>query len=162
VIARSLSAVMDATAIGRIASVYEEGIQMKPKRVRIPTILFLATAGPLLQAQFGPPNGLYRPEAVSALIDRVHGDLNRGYEVWHLRGSDRGRLTHAEHQLRNFAQDWSRGKFDKDDLDESIAAIQHVLDNNHLTGRERDALWGDVENLRRMREAYDRHEIGRR
>jgi hypothetical protein len=108
---------------------------MKPKRVQILTILFLATAGPLLQAQFGPPNGLYRPEAVSALIDRVHGDLNRGYEVWHLRGSDRDRLTHAEHQLRNFAQDWSRGKFDKGDLDESIAAIQHVLDNNRLTGR---------------------------
>ena len=76
-------------------------------------------------------------------------------------GSDRD-LTLAEHQLRNFAQDWSRGKFDKGDLDESIAAIQHVLDNNHLAGRERDALWGDVENLRRMREAYDRHEIGRR
>jgi hypothetical protein len=36
-----------------------------------------------------------------------------------------------------------------------------VLDNNRLTGRERDALWSDVEQLRRMREAYDRHEIGR-
>jgi hypothetical protein len=153
---------VDATAIGFIPSNDEEGIQMKPRRVQILSILFLSTAAPVLQAQFGPPSGLYRPDAVSAMIDRVHGDLNRGYEVWHLRGSDRDRLTHAEHQLRNFAQDWSRGKFDKGDLDESIAAIQHVLDNNRLTGRERDALWGDVENLRRMREAYDRHEIGRR
>jgi hypothetical protein len=30
-----------------------------------------------------------------------------------------------------------------------------------LSGRERDALWNDVEELRRMRAAYDRHEIGR-
>ena len=113
------------------------------------------------QAQFGR-EGHYRPESVSALIDRVHGDLNRGYAAWHLGGGDRDRLTHAEHQLRDFAKHWQRGKFDKGNLDDAIAAIQHVLDNNHLSGRERDALWSDVEELRRMREAYDRHEIGYR
>ena len=131
-------------------------------RLKILPLAFLAIAsgGLMLRAQFGPRE-LYRPEAVSALVDRVHEDLNRGYEVWHLRNSDRDRLTHAEHQLRNFARDWSRGRFDKDDLDQSIAAVQHVLDNNRLNGRERDALWNDVEQLRRMREAYDRHEIGR-
>jgi hypothetical protein len=122
--------------------------------------LAILASGLMLRAQFGPRE-LYRPEAVSALVDRVHEDLNRGYEVWHLRNGDRDRLTHAEHQLRNFSRDWSRGKFDKDDLDQSIAAVQHVLDNNRLNGRERDALWSDVEQLRRMREAYDRHEIGR-
>lgn len=131
-------------------------------RLKILALAFLAiTAGSaMLHAQFGPRE-LYRPEAVSALVDRVHEDLNRGYEVWHLRSSDRDRLTHAEHQLRDFAREWNRGKFSKDELDESIASIQHVLDNNRLTGRERDALWSDVEQLRRMREAYDRHEIGR-
>ncbi len=113
------------------------------------------------QAQWGP-GGAYRPESVSALIDRVHVDLNHGYAAWHLSHGDRDRLTHAEHQLRDFAKDWRRGKFDKGDLDDSIAAIQHVLDNNHLNGRERDALWEDVTQLRKMREAYDRHEIGRR
>jgi hypothetical protein len=125
----------------------------------IPAIVMV---GALLHAQYGPPGGPYRPESVSALIGRVHEDLNRGYAVWHLRNSDRDRLTHAEHQLRSFAHDWSRGKFDKGDLDESIAAIQHVLDNNQLKGRERDALWSDVESLRGMPEAYDRHEIGYR
>jgi hypothetical protein len=131
-------------------------------RLKILALAFLAiTAGAvMLNAQFGPRE-LYRPEAVSALVGRVHEDLNRGYEVWHLRSSDRDRLTHAEHQLRDFAREWNRGKFSKDELDESIASIQHVLDNNRLTGRERDALWSDVEQLRRMREAYDRHEIGR-
>ena len=114
------------------------------------------------QAQFGPPNGRYRPEAVSALIDRVHEDLNRGYDAWHLKHGDRDRLTHAERQLRDFAKHWRNGKFDEGNLDGAIGAIQHVLDDNHLQGRERDALWNDVEELRRMREAYNRHEIGYR
>ena len=121
----------------------------------------LAAGGILLQAQFGPPNGQYHPEQVTALVDRVHQDLNQGYDHWHLRDSDRNRLTHAEHQLRDFAKDWEHGKFDKGDLDDSVSAIQHVLDNNHLSGPERDALSMDVDQLRHMREAYDRHEIGR-
>jgi len=35
-----------------------------------------------------------------------------------------------------------------------------VVDNNHLSGRERDALYNDLDQLRNMREAYNRHEIG--
>ena len=120
-------------------------------------VAFTATG----QAQFGR-EGRYRPEAVSALIGRVHEDLDRGYAVWHLRGGDRARLTHAERQLRNFAEHWRHGRFDKGNLDGAIGSIQRVIDDNHLSGRERDALWRDVEELRRMREAYDRHEIGYR
>jgi hypothetical protein len=114
-----------------------------------------------LSAQYGPRGGPYQPESVTALVDRVHEDLNRGYSEWHLSKGDRDRLNNAEKQLRNFERDWHHGKFDKGDLDTSIAAVQHVLDNNHLTGPARDALWNDVEQLRHMREAYDRHEIGR-
>lgn len=117
--------------------------------------------GIVLQAQWGPRGGPYQPDSVSALVNRVHTDLNRGYDAWHLSHGDRDRLTHAEHQLRDFSGHWRQGKFDKGNLDDAIGAIQHVLDNNHLNGRERDALWEDVSQLRRMREAYDRHEIGR-
>ncbi len=113
------------------------------------------------QAQYGP-EGRYRPEAVSALIARVHEDLNRGYAVWHLHGGDRGRLTHAERQLRDFAEHWRHGRFDRGNLTGAIVAMRRVIDVNHLSGRERDALWNDVEELRRLREAYDRHEIGYR
>jgi len=124
-------------------------------------VVTLTTMAATAKAQFGRDQR-YRPEAVSALIDRVHEDLNRGYAVWRLSGGDRDRLTHAEHQLRDFANRWREGKFDKGKLDDSISAIQHVLDDNHLRGGERDALWNDVEQLRRMREAYDRREIGYR
>jgi hypothetical protein len=135
---------------------------VKHKLFSIVALSTLAAPAALLFAQFGPPGGAYQPGAVSALVDRVHEDLNRGYQVWHLRNGDRDRLNHAEHQLRDFTRDWDHAKFDKGDLDQSIAAIQHVLDNNHLTGPERDALSSDVDNLRNMREAYDRHEIGYR
>jgi hypothetical protein len=120
-----------------------------------------AVSGTLAQAQWGAPGGPYRPDAVAALVERVHVDLNQGYNVWNLSHGDRDRLTHAERQLRDFSQHWRNGRFDKGNLDSSIGSVQHVLDNNHLTGRERDELWRDVEQLRQMRASYDRHEIGR-
>jgi len=112
-------------------------------------------------AQFGPPDGPYRPETVDKLVEQVQMDLNRGYDQWHLGNGERDRLNNAEKQLRAFAHDWEHAKFDKDTLDHSINAVQKVLNDNHLSGPARDALWNDVEQLRHMREAYDRHEIGR-
>jgi hypothetical protein len=114
-----------------------------------------------LAAQYGPAVSPYQPESVSALVEKVHMDLNRGYGEWKLTKGDRERLNNAEKQLREFERDWRHGKFDKGDLDDAISAVQHVLDNNHLRGGARDALWSDVEQLRQMREAYNRHEIGR-
>ena len=114
-----------------------------------------------LAAQYGPAGSPYQPDSVSSLVDKVHSDLNRGYGEWKLTKGDRERLNNAEKQLREFERDWRHGKFDKGNLDDSISAVQHVLDNNHLTGGARDALWSDVEQLRQMREAYNRHEIGR-
>jgi len=115
----------------------------------------------VLSAQYGPANGPYQPDSVTSLVNRVHEDLNRGYGEWKISKGDRERLNSAAKQLREFERDWRHGKFDKGDLDDAISAVQHVLDNNHLTGAARDALWNDVEQLRQMREAYNRHEIGR-
>ncbi len=112
-------------------------------------------------AQYGPAGGPYQPDSVSGLVDKVHTDLNQGYDHWHISNGDRDRLNKAEKRLRAFVADWHHEKFDKGDLDDSISTIQHVLDNNHLAGAERDALSSDVDRLREMREAYDRHEIGR-
>ena len=111
-------------------------------------------------AQYGPAGGPYYPEKIDTLIDQVQVDLNHGYAVWHVKDDDRKRLNKAGEQLREFAKQWHKGKFDKGNLNDSINAIQHVLDDNHLSGPERDSLWSDVDQLRKMREAYDRHEIG--
>jgi hypothetical protein len=122
------------------------------------TAALLAWA-PLAQAQLGPENR-YSPDQVSALIDRVHLDLNHAYVEWQFPGPDRDRLNKAEKQLREFAQKWRNAKFDKGELNDAIGSIQHVLDINRLPVESRDALSGDVERLRQIREAYDRHEIG--
>jgi len=101
----------------------------------------------------------YDAGTVSALVDRVHADLNQAYGTRHFSSGDRDRLNKAEKELRDFSQKWQRGKFDKDELDGAIDSIQHVLDNNKLGHGERDAVGEDVSQLRKMREAYNRHEI---
>jgi hypothetical protein len=123
---------------------------------------FLVSFGAIAsaQSQYGPEGGPYQPDSVDNLVQRVHHDLNDAYSQWHLKDSDRDRLNHAQEQLREFAKDWRNGKFDKDDLDDSIASVQHVLDNNRLAGPVRDALSNDTHDMRRLREAYDHHEIG--
>ncbi len=105
----------------------------------------------------------YAPQSVSAAIDRVHADLDRAYRSgWRVSHDDRKRLDKAEHELREFADKWDRGRFDKGELDDVIGSIQHAVDNNRMGPRERDTLWNDLGMLRDMREAYNRHEIGYR
>ena len=123
------------------------------------TATALVLGSGLTYSQFGPENR-YSPSEVTALVDRVHEDLNHAYGIFHFSDSDRDRLKKAEKELREFAQKWEKGKFDKGDLDDAIEAIQHVLDDNKLPRDSRDALSDDVGRLRRMREAYNRHEIG--
>lgn len=123
--------------------------------------LTLAAFGVLGVAQYGPEGGPYRPEKIDTLVDQIQVDLNHGYDVWKkVSGDDRKRLNKAGEELREFAKQWHNGKFDKGRLNDSINAVQKVLNDNHLAGPERDALWNDVDQLRKMREAYDRHEIG--
>lgn len=126
--------------------------------VAILGLTFCAVSVSLAYGQF--EKRPYDPRSVSTLVDQVHTDLNRAYSSWHLSGGDRDRLNHAEKQLREFAQKWSDHHFDKGQLDDAISSIQHVLDNNRMPGRERDAISDDVTQLRNMRQAYDHHEIG--
>ena len=121
-------------------------------------VALLALSASLVYGQFEKQR--YDPASVSSLVDQVHSDLNHAYRDWHLSNGDRDRLNHAEKELREFAQKWSNHNFDKGELDDVIGSIQHVLDNNKMSGRERDAVSDDVTQLRNMREAYDRHEIG--
>jgi hypothetical protein len=115
--------------------------------------------GTLGQAQYGP-QGRYEPRSVSGLVNQVHMDLNRAYQGWRFSHDDRKRLERADRNLRDFARKWHRRRFDKDELDEAIESIQSVVDHNRMPPRDRDALYGDLAQLRGMREAYDRHEIG--
>lgn len=107
------------------------------------------------------PRGMYAPDEVSGLIDHVHADLNRSYaDGWKFTKGDRNRLNDAEKELREFSAKWSKGRFDKGELDDAISRIQKVVNDNHMPPEDRNTLDEDLGQLRRMREAYDRHEIG--
>lgn len=124
------------------------------------TAAMLCAAATFSFGQFGD-GPRYSPSEVTGLVGQVHTDLDQAYGGFKFTGDDRDRLNHAEKELRDFAQKWNTGKFDKDELDDAIASIQHVFDNNHLGGgAQRDAISNDLSQLRKMREAYDRHEIG--
>lgn len=126
-------------------------------RIRAAAVV-LAFGLQLGQAQY--PGADYSARWVNGLIGRVHEDLNRAYGSWRFSRGDRDRLNSAERELREFARKWSRGHFDKGELDDSIASIQHVVDNNHMPPGNRDALIDDLGRLRGMRQAYDDHQIG--
>jgi len=131
--------------------------------VRVSAIAFVAATllvcGPVLRAQFV---GGARSDArsVSALVDRVHDDLDHAYRLKHFSNDDRERLNHAEKELREFSQTWDKGKFDVGRLDDAIGRVQHVLDDNKLPKDTRSSISNDVTQLHRMREAYENHEIG--
>jgi hypothetical protein len=136
------------------------------KEVRVMNRIFTAivligilfTCGSVAQAQFnGGPR--YDAHSVTDLVDRVHTDLDHAYGTFHFSNDDRERLNHAEKDLREFAQTWDQGKFEVGRLDDAIASIQHVLDNNKLPETDRAAISDDVAQLRKMREAYKNREI---
>jgi hypothetical protein len=118
----------------------------------------LAAGATLGLAQF-ESEPRYDAGTVSSLVDRVHNDLTNAYERFHFNNGDRDRLNKAEKELREFSQKWQGGKFDKGQLDDSISSIQHVLDGNNMRHEDRNALDEDISQLRKMREAYNRHEI---
>ena len=130
---------------------------------RFLTIAFVAGTlliySPVARAQFDG-GARYDAHSVSALMDRVHADLDHAYGVWHFSNEDREHLNRAEKELREFAQTWDKGKFDVGRLDNAIGSIQHVLDSNKLPESDRTAISDDVTQLHRMREAYKNHEIG--
>ena len=128
---------------------------MKRIASMIAPLIMLAWGG----LAYGQPR--YDPGSVDSLIAQVHTDLNRAYGAWHFTNGDRGRLNHAEKELRDFAHKWRDNHFDKGELDDAISSVQHVLDNNHMPEQVRGALNDDVSQLRGMREAYDHHELGR-
>ena len=114
-------------------------------------------AASLANAQFDEPK--YDAGAVSALVDRVHTDLNHAYGMYHFSNDDRDRLNHAEKELRDFTGKWEHGRFDKGQLNGAIDSVQRVLDKNRIPPEARDAITDDVSQLRKMREAYERHQI---
>src|SRR5690242_16873680 len=65
------------------------------------------------------------------LMDQVQRDLRSAQSGVYSRGEAK-RLDKAREELREFQRKWNTGRFDRHELDDSIAAIQKVIDHNGL------------------------------
>jgi len=87
------------------------------------------------------------------LIGQVQSDLSYAQSSAYSRGEAK-RLEKARNELWEFQRKWNAGRFDRHELDDSIAAIQKVVDHNGLDERGRSVLWNDLERLREFRAQY--------
>ena len=88
------------------------------------------------------------------LIEQVRSDLSHAQSAVYSRGEAK-RLNKANEELWEFQRKWNAGRFDRHELDDSIAAIQRVVDHNGMDERARSMLWNDVQRLRDFRAQYD-------
>ena len=100
-----------------------------------------------------PYAGSWGPE----LWDRVRADLDRtAFDIY---GSHR-RIDHARQEVNDVERQLSRGRFDKDEMDEAISAVQHVVDSNGIPQLDRSVLWRDLDRMREFR-ALGRRRYGK-
>ncbi|PYT21217.1 MAG: hypothetical protein DMG57_39360 [Acidobacteria bacterium] len=85
------------------------------------------------------------------LISRVQNDLRRAERFTRPSGKEKERFYNAQRHLSQFDREMSRGKFDKDKLDEAIDDVHNVVRNNTLSPGDRDELDGDLRDLRELR-----------
>lgn len=88
------------------------------------------------------------------LFDRVRADLDRVQaDTFH--GSDQYRLARAKEELNEMQTAFNERRYDAREMQDVMAAMNRVLSDNRLSGRDRDMLQDD---LARLREFRDRHE----
>lgn len=85
-----------------------------------------------------------------SLMDQVQADLRYAQGAAYSRGEAK-RLAKAREELWEFQRKWNAGRFDRHELNDSIAAIQKAVDHNGLDERARAMLWSDLRELRDFR-----------
>ena len=92
------------------------------------------------------------------VFDRVRADLDRAESSSYWNGGDRKRFNKVREELGEFQGKWANGRYDKHELDDTIAALQRVVNDNRLEYRDRNALQEDLFRLRdfRARTNYSR------
>ena len=85
------------------------------------------------------------------LFDRVRSDLDRAESTAYSNGGDRRRFNKVREELSEFQAKYANGRLDKHELDETISALQRVVNDNRLQYRDRDVLQDDLYRLRDFR-----------
>ncbi|HZS09098.1 MAG TPA: hypothetical protein VFD58_29965 [Blastocatellia bacterium] len=112
-------------------------------------VMICALAAPAIPSQAQSR----RYEQARDLVSRVQQDLRHAADfIQRSKDKDgRERFENAQKHLSEFDRALSKGKFDKDKLDEAIDDLKNVVEHNTLAGEDRDALTQDVRDLRQLR-----------
>jgi hypothetical protein len=101
-------------------------------------------------------DGYYRGEQWRArMFERVRSDLDHVQTIAFSRGGDEYRLAKARQELDELQRAMADHRYDQRALDDVIGAIQRVVSDNRLSGRDRDILNDDLSRLRQYRERHD-------
>ena len=93
-------------------------------------------------------------------IGRVIADLNRAASNARLDGHEWKHFDEAARKLQEFEGRWAQGKFDSGKLDKAIQNLEHLVNADRLSGRDRGVLARDIDDLRQLRYTRGRSSYG--
>ena len=94
-------------------------------------------------------------------FERVREDLDHGQSVTFPFSADQYRLNRVKQELNELQAKLAENRYDQPELDDVISAMQRVVSDNHLSGRDRELLNDDLSRLRAFREHHDGYRLER-
>jgi hypothetical protein len=90
-----------------------------------------------------------------SMFDNIRNDLYRAQtNAYPSFLGDTPRFDIAHNQLRTLESNWDKGVYDSHELDNTISAVQMVLNDNRLMGHDGDVLSADLSRLLEFRTEY--------
>lgn len=89
------------------------------------------------------------------LFERVRADLDHVQAVTPEFSADQYRLVKVKEELNELQRKYEARGYDSSEMEDVVAAMQRVVSDNHLSGRERDMLSDDLSRLRAFQEHHD-------
>ncbi len=90
-----------------------------------------------------------------SMFDKIRNDLYRAQtNAYPSFLGDSPRFDIAHSQLRTLESNWDKGVYDSHELENTISAVQMVLNDNRLMGHDRDVLSADLSRLLEFRAEY--------
>lgn len=88
-------------------------------------------------------------------FERIREDLEHVQSGAFPFGADQYRLARTRQELDELQSKLAAGRYDERELDEVIGAMDRVIRDNRLSGRDRDVLTDDLNRLREFRERHN-------
>ena len=89
------------------------------------------------------------------LFQKVREDLDHVQSVTFPSGGDQFRFASTRHELDELQSKLAAGRYDEQELDEVIEALQRVVQDNRMSARDRDLLADDLNRLLDFRARHD-------